>query len=158
MMSAHTLCAEVHAASDSTMKPKIVSIILSIAAVAWLPLHANAYCIGWDKSLPNYDPNYYSISHEYRRSKYVVKARVVRETWLGLDGEPRTLEPPFQYKAPRPWGFDPYIGAFSPFLNGRNDRLRRRRWVGSTRWRSPPPPRAPPGPNAVIEPGSCDFH
>jgi hypothetical protein len=110
-MSAHTLCAEVHAAQDSTMKSKIVSIILSIAAVAWLPLQANAYCIGWDKSLPNFDPNYYSISHEYRRSKYVVTARVVRETWLGLDGKPRALEPPFQYEGSRPWGFDPYIGA-----------------------------------------------
>jgi hypothetical protein len=111
-MSAHTLCAEVHASSDSTMKPKIVSILLSIAAAAWLPPQANAYCIGWDKSLPNYDPNYYSIPHEYRRSKYVVKARVVREMWLGEDEKPKALEPPFQYEAPRPWGFDPYIGAF----------------------------------------------
>jgi hypothetical protein len=25
---------------------------------------------------------------------------------------PGLLKPPFQYKAPRPWGFDPYIGAF----------------------------------------------
>ena len=81
------------------MKPKIVSIILSIAAVAWLPLQASAYCIGWDKSLPNYDPNYYSISHEYKRSKYVVKARVVRETWLGLDGKPRALETPISVQS-----------------------------------------------------------
>jgi hypothetical protein len=86
--------------------------LLLIIAIGWLPLKGRAYCIGWDKSRPNYDPDYYSISHEFRRAQYVVKARVDRETWLGEDGKAKPLEPPFQNGGPRPWGFDPYMGAY----------------------------------------------
>ena len=39
-------------------------------------------------------------------------ARVVSETWLGEDGKPKPLRPPFQFDGPRPWGFDPYLGAY----------------------------------------------
>lgn len=35
--------------------------------------------------------------------------KVARETWLGADGKPEPLEPPFQNGSPRPWGFDPYF-------------------------------------------------
>jgi hypothetical protein len=63
---------------------------------------AGAYCLGNDKSLPSYDPKYYSVSREFRRSKYVVKARVLREIWLGYDGKEKPLQPPFQKGAPRP--------------------------------------------------------
>ncbi|HET8611211.1 MAG TPA: hypothetical protein VFL92_00415 [Sphingomonas sp.] len=65
-----------------------------------------------DKNLPNYDPQYYTVQHEFRRAEYVVKAKVLKEIWLGEDGKPKPLQPPFQNGAPRPWGFDPYIGAF----------------------------------------------
>ena len=76
------------------------------------PATARAYCIGWDKSMPNYDPNYYSVPHELLRSEYVVEVQVLRETWLGEDGKPKSLQPPFQSGAKKPWGFDPYLGAY----------------------------------------------
>lgn len=71
---------------------------------------ANAYCVGWDTSRPNYDPRYYSVSREFKRAKYIVDVRTVREVWLGEDGKPKPLKPPFQFGYPRPWGFDPYYG------------------------------------------------
>jgi hypothetical protein len=73
---------------------------------------AGAYCIGWDKSLPNYDPAYYSVSHEFQRAKYVVKVKVIKETWVGEDGKTKPLQPPFENGSPKPWGFDPYAGAY----------------------------------------------
>jgi len=73
---------------------------------------ALAYCVGWDKTLPNYDPRYYSVGHEFRRAEWVIKAKVLKEVWIGDDGKEKPLAPPFQNDAPRPWGFDPYSGAF----------------------------------------------
>src|SRR5271155_454563 len=83
-----------------------------------------AYCVGWDKTLPTYDPQYYSVTHERDRSEYVVLGLVLHETWLGEDSKPKPLEPPFQNGRPRPWGFDPYSGALYDVevirsLNGR---------------------------------------
>jgi len=86
--------------------------VLAAASLLWGPATARAYCIGWDKSLPNYDPLYYSVAHEFRRSEYVVEVKVLRETWLDEDGKPKPLEPPFQNGAKKPWGFDPYLGAY----------------------------------------------
>jgi hypothetical protein len=80
--------------------------------LAAVPVSASAYCVGWDQTTPNYGPRYYSIAHEFRRSQYVVRAKVIRETWIGEDGKVKALLPPFQFQGPRPWGFDPYIGAF----------------------------------------------
>lgn len=77
-----------------------------------IPSSAFAYCVGSEKTLPNYDPNYYSVGHEFHRSQYVVKAKVLKETWIGEDGKEKALQPPFQNGSPRPWGFDPYLGAF----------------------------------------------
>jgi hypothetical protein len=37
---------------------------------------------------------------------------VLKETWVGEDGKEKALQPPFQNGSPRPWGFDPYAGAF----------------------------------------------
>ena len=76
------------------------------------PAMTQAYCVGWDRELPNHDPRYYSVSHEFRRAKYVVQVRITRETWLGEDGKEKPLEPPFQNGNPKPWGFDPYMGAY----------------------------------------------
>ena len=73
---------------------------------------AHAYCVGWDKTLPSYDPHYYSVNHEFHRSKWVVEATVLNETWIGEDGKEKALEPPFQNGSRRPSGFDPYAGAF----------------------------------------------
>ncbi len=42
----------------------------------------------------------------------MIEARVLHEIWLGEDGKPKSLKPPFQFGSPRPWGFDPYIGAY----------------------------------------------
>lgn len=72
----------------------------------------HAYCIGADPSLPGYNPKHYTVPFEYRRALFVVTARVTKETWLGFDGKPKPLKPPFQNGAIRPWGFDPYMGAF----------------------------------------------
>ncbi len=81
------------------------------AMILVMPVIALAYCPGSDSSLPGYDPDYYSVSKELARSQYVVVGRVVSETWLGDDGKPKPLQPPFQSGSPRPWGFDPYAGA-----------------------------------------------
>lgn len=91
-----------------------IRTILATTALALpaIPSGASASCVGWDKALPNYDPNYYSVSHEFRRSKWVVRAKVLKETWIGEDGNEKPLRPPFQNGSPRPWGFDPYLGAF----------------------------------------------
>lgn len=76
------------------------------------PASSSAYCVGNDSTLPNFDAQYYSVSHEFARTKFVIRARVIRETWLGEDGRPKPLQPPFQNGNSRPWGFDPYLGAF----------------------------------------------
>ena len=115
------------------MKARLLKVIVWPwwgMALAAAPATAHAYCIGWDKSLPHYDPNFYSVSHEFRRSKYVIEARVVRETWLGEDGKEKSLQPPSQNGGPKPWGFDPYVGAYydvevlTPFKGGPPRRLR----------------------------------
>jgi len=62
--------------------------------------------------MPGYDPKYYSVSNEFRRSKYVVTARVLREKWLGYDGKETPLQPPFHSGGARPLGLDPYAGAY----------------------------------------------
>ena len=76
-----------------------------------MPVMALAYCPGLDPSLPGYDPGYYSVQKELARSRYVIVGRVVAETWLGDDGKPKPLHPPFQGGGARPWGLDPYAGA-----------------------------------------------
>ena len=93
---------------------KGIRAAVASAALAFgaMPSVAFAYCIGWDKTLPNYDPGYYSVSHEFRRSQWVIKAKVTKEMWIGEDGREKPLYPPFQNHFPRPWGFDPYLGAF----------------------------------------------
>jgi hypothetical protein len=93
------------------MKPSLVAFLF-LCVASWVPGTGNAYCIGWDKSLPNYDPKYYSVSHEFKRTKYVITGRVITETWLGEDGKESSLKPPFQNGGPRPLGFDPYLGAY----------------------------------------------
>jgi hypothetical protein len=87
-------------------------LFLFLVLASWVPPKASASCIGWDKTLPNYDPKYYSVSHEFRRAKFVITATAVGETWLGEDGKEKPLEPPFMNGASRPWGFDPYLGAY----------------------------------------------
>ena len=59
---------------------------------AALPVGASAYCIGWDKSLPDYDPRYYSIEHEFNRAKYVVKVKVFGETFDRPVGKSLTVD------------------------------------------------------------------
>jgi hypothetical protein len=86
--------------------------LLFCAALSLVPSTAGAYCPGTDKSFPGYNPHYYSVAKEFERSKYVVVATMDRETWLGEDGKPKPLKGPFQYGAKRPWGFDPYAGAY----------------------------------------------
>lgn len=87
---------------------------MTVAALALgvTPFRASAYCVGWDKTLPSYDPRYCTVDHEFRRAAWVVKAKVLKETWVGEDGKEKVLKPPFQNGSPRPWGFDPYAGAF----------------------------------------------
>ena len=84
----------------------------AILGMTSVPGGLHAYCIGNDKSWPGYSPDYYSVAREYRRSDFVVQAHVLNEIWIGEDGKPKPLRPPFQNGARRPWGFDPYLGAF----------------------------------------------
>jgi hypothetical protein len=93
------------------MKPSRV-LVLFLNVAFWAPGKANAFCIGWDKSIPNYDPKYYSVSHEFKRAKYDMSARVIREIWLGEDGKETELKPPFLNGGSSPLGFDPYLGAY----------------------------------------------
>lgn len=109
---------------------------LSLAILSlflWLGLGASAaaaYCPGSDESSPDYDPRFYSVSNEFARSEYVVVAQVTGITWLGEDGRPTTLRPPFMNGGDAPMGFDPYLGAYYDLavtraLKGRPDgRLR----------------------------------
>ena len=96
------------------MKSKtiVLASLASLGLIWFAPGEAKAFCIGWDKSLPNYDPRYYSVSHEFKRATYVAEIKVLHETWIGEDGKPKPLEPPFQNGGPKPWGFDPYAGAY----------------------------------------------
>jgi hypothetical protein len=93
------------------MRLPAASSLAAFLVAALLPIEVFAYCFGWDKSQPDYDPKYYSVAKEFQRSQYVVVATSVRETWLGEDGKPKPLEPPFLGGASRPRGFDPYLGA-----------------------------------------------
>jgi hypothetical protein len=93
------------------MKHK-AAVFLFLIVASWAPIAVNAYCIGWDKSLPNYDPKYYSVPYELNRAKYVIAARAISETWIGEDGKEKPLKPPLQNGAAKPLGFDPYLGAY----------------------------------------------
>lgn len=83
---------------------------LGIVALLGIAAPASAYCAGLDKSRPGYPPTYYSLANEFKRASYVAIVRAERETWLGEDGRPKPLRPPFQYGNSRPWGFEDYIG------------------------------------------------
>jgi hypothetical protein len=88
------------------------AVFLLLCVASWAPGKANAYCLGLDKLLPNYDPEYYSVSHEFKRTKYVIAASVLSQTWVGEDGKETDLNPPFLNGSPSPRGFDPYLGAY----------------------------------------------
>lgn len=85
---------------------------LLCVAVAIAPSTAAAYCPGTDRNFPAYNPRYYSVAKEFARSRYVILGTMERETWLGEDGRPKPLKGPFQSGEKRPWGFDPYVGAY----------------------------------------------
>jgi hypothetical protein len=112
------------------MRRRILKLIAVAAALTVVPQAARAYCMGWDKELPGYRADYYSVPQEFGRARYVAEIQVVRETWLGEDGKPKPLQPPFQNHGSRPWGFDPYIGAYYDVLV-----LRRFKGEPSTRLR-----------------------
>jgi hypothetical protein len=85
---------------------------LAFLTVWGVPSIAGTYCAGNDKTLPNYDPAYYSVPKEFARAKYVVRAKSIKEMWIGEDGKPTTLKPPFLNGGSTPLGFDPYLGAY----------------------------------------------
>jgi hypothetical protein len=64
--------------------------------------------------MPGYRADYYSVRQEFARAKFVIEATAERETWLGEDGKPKPLQPPFYGGADRPASgiFDPYMGAY----------------------------------------------
>jgi hypothetical protein len=80
--------------------------------IATLSSAAEGYCPGADPTLPGYHPDYYSVRQEFARAKFVVEATAEREIWLGNDGQAKPLNPPFQLGGNRPFGFDPYMGAY----------------------------------------------
>jgi hypothetical protein len=73
---------------------------------------ANAVCVGLQRDLPGYRPDYYSLRQEFARAKFVVEATAQRETWLDLNGKPTRLKPPFRSGGKLPLGFDPYADAY----------------------------------------------
>lgn len=88
-------------------------LALVFAAAIHAPGVASAYCIGADDTLPAYKPDYYALPVEFDRVQFVVEAEVVRETWVGEDGKPRRVVPPFGGGGNRPWGLAaPYLGAW----------------------------------------------
>ena len=91
---------------------RCASTLVLVSLLACLPVGAaQALCSGTDPQMPWSSPDYYSVAKERVRARYVVIARSVRETWLGEDGRPRPLVPPYQGGAATPNGFDPYAGA-----------------------------------------------
>jgi hypothetical protein len=56
------------------------------------------------------------VGREFSQSRFVIEATAERETWLGENEKPKALKPPFQSGQPRPWGFDPYMGAYFDVL------------------------------------------
>ena len=89
---------------------RLVLIVSAVAAFYSAP--ALAYCSGRDPTWPGYNADFYTVQSEFKRAKYVAMVKVEREIWLGEDGKPRPLRPPFRSGISRPWGMDPYIGAF----------------------------------------------
>lgn len=92
---------------------KLSAAIVSL--LAWLSLGASeaaAYCPGSGQGSPHDNRRYYSVSNEFARSQYVVVARLTGITWIGEDGRPTTLRPPFINGGDAPSGFDPYLGAY----------------------------------------------
>jgi hypothetical protein len=85
-----------------------------LALIGWFTLvgRADAYCIGSDKLMSGYEPQYYFVSHEFARAKYVIEAKVLRERWLREDKEYKHLRPPFQSGASKPEEYDLYSGVF----------------------------------------------
>ena len=94
------------------MLPSMKISALAFLMIWFLPSIADAYCLGHDRTLPNYDPAYYSVTKEFARAKYVVRAKIIKETWIGDDGKPAALKPPFLNGGSKPLGFDPYLGAY----------------------------------------------
>ena len=89
---------------------KLVLIVSAFAAFYSAP--ASAYCSGRDPTWPGYSADFYTVKSEFKSAKYVAMVKVEREIWLGDDGRPKPLRPPFQSGTSRPWGMDPYVGAF----------------------------------------------
>jgi hypothetical protein len=89
---------------------------MGLAAIAMLAMlcvaPASAICIGTAPEFPGSSPDYYAVKNEFARAEFVAKVRVFSEIWLGEDGKPKGLKPPFQSGGARPWGFDPYLGAW----------------------------------------------
>jgi hypothetical protein len=73
---------------------------------------AHAYCVGDDQTHPAL-PYYYSVPKEFGRARFVVEGIVTNETWIGNDGKPKRLSPPFNSRENRPRGLAaPYMGAW----------------------------------------------
>ncbi len=83
-----------------------------VSATALTPTGAHAYCVGDDQAHPAV-PYYYSVPKEFGRARFVIEGVVTNETWLGEDGKPKRLSPPFNSHQNRPGGITaPYMGAW----------------------------------------------
>lgn len=87
----------------------ILGIIGAVALAVAAPVPALAFCL---TSLPETPRDYYSVAKEFDRSTYVATVHVTKEVWIGEDGKPTKLHPPFLNGGSQPLGFDPYQGAF----------------------------------------------
>ena len=75
------------------------------------PTEAHAYCVGDDQTHPAVH-YYYSVPKEFGRAKFVIEGVVTNERWIGDNGKPKRLSPPFSSNN-RPWGLAArYMGAW----------------------------------------------
>ena len=111
MSTIHPLRTFARAAKIEAMK-RVLSLGAFLLAMTLTPTEADAKCVGDDQTLPA-QPYYYSVPREFGRARFVVEGVVTNETWLGYDGKPKRLSPPFNSRENRPLGLAArYIGAW----------------------------------------------
>lgn len=91
---------------------RVLRLAALLSAMIVVPTEAHAYCVGADQTHPAV-PYYYSVPKEFGRARFVIEGVVTNEAWIGYDGKPRRLSPPFNSRENRRRGLAaPYMGAW----------------------------------------------
>jgi len=83
--------------------------LILCAFVCLVSQRAPAFCP--TEGDPGWEPDMYSVAREFKRAKYVVLVRSLKETWLDENGKPTWPTPPYRAGGRMPLGMDPYLGA-----------------------------------------------